>query len=74
MQAQFQLEVALADDAPAKHVEFAIEQWLGIALSPVAAVAQGDRGFDAEIARFQRAVAVPTSTPRSLPFEDTEAS
>ena len=36
---ELELEVAFADDAPADHIELTIEQWLRIALTPMATVA-----------------------------------
>src|SRR4051812_48800856 len=54
---EVELEMAFADDAPTRHIEFAIEQRLRIALPPMATVAQRQGRIDGEVAVIQRAIA-----------------
>src|SRR5690606_41498674 len=58
VQAQGQLEVALADDAPVDDLEHAVEQGLREALPPGSAVAEGFGMGAVELGRRERAVAV----------------
>src|SRR5690606_6258524 len=58
VQAQGELEVALADDAPVDDLEHAVEQGLREALPPGAAVAEGFGMGPVELGRRERTVAV----------------